>query len=172
VVVTEAYAKVQQAQAALAKLLHPATASAIAAAQAQVQSAQAELDLLKAGARPQEIDAAAAAVAEAEATLRRAEADLATTQLRAPFSGTVTTLSANLGEMVQSGQVVVVLADLSHMQVETTDLSERDVVRVKVGQPATVFVGGTAGHGLCGRPQRRDSGSRDASGGRSHCDWR
>ena len=80
------------------------------------------------------------AVTEAEATLRRAEADLATTRLRAPFAGTVTALEANLGEMVQAGQVVVVLADLSRMQVETTDLSERDVVHVQVGQPAVVFV--------------------------------
>jgi HlyD family secretion protein len=140
VIVTEARASVQQAQAALDRLQHPATAGAIAAAQAQVQSAQAELDLLKAGAREEEIAAAAATVAEAEATLRRAEADLATSELRAPFSGTVTALNVNLGEMVQVGQVAVVLADLSHMQVETTDLSERDVVRVSVGQPATVFV--------------------------------
>jgi HlyD family secretion protein len=140
VAVTEAKANVQQAQAALEQLQQPATASEIAAAQAQVQSAQAELDLLKAGARDEEIAAAEAAVAEAEATLRRAEADLATSQLRAPFSGTVTALNVNLGEMVQIGDVVVVLGDLSHMQVETTDLSERDVVRVSVGQPATVFV--------------------------------
>jgi HlyD family secretion protein len=140
VIVTEARASVQQAQAALDRLQHPATDGAIAAAQAQVQSAQAELDLLKAGARDEEIAAAAATVAEAEATLRRAEADLTTSQLIAPFSGTVTALNVNLGEMVQAGQVAVVLADLSHMQVETTDLSERDVVRVTVGQPATVFV--------------------------------
>ena len=32
-----------------------------------------------------------------------ARAALATTQMRAPFSGTVTTLKANLGEMVQPG---------------------------------------------------------------------
>lgn len=140
VVVTEARAKVQQAQAALDQLLHPATASEIAAAQAQVQSAQAELDLLKAGARDEAVAAAAAAVAEAEATLKRAEADLATSYLVAPFSGTVTAVEVNPGEMVQPGQVVLVLADLSQMQVETTDLSERDVVHVSVGQPATVFI--------------------------------
>jgi HlyD family secretion protein len=140
VAVTAAWANVQQAQAALEQLLDPATESEIAAAEAQVQSAQAELDLLKAGAREEEIAAAAAAVAEAEATLRHAEADLATSQLRAPFAGVVTALHVDLGEMVQAGQVVVVLADLSQMQVETTDLSERDVVHVAAGQPALVFV--------------------------------
>jgi HlyD family secretion protein len=42
--------------------------------------------------------------------------------------------------MVQPGQVIVTLADLAHLQVETTDLSERDVPRVAVGRPATVIV--------------------------------
>ena len=140
VAVTAAWANVQQAQAVLERLLDPATASEIAAAQAQVQSAQAELDLLKAGAREEAIDAAVATVAEAGATLRRAEADLATAQLHAPFAATVVAVNANLGEMVQPGQTVIVLADLSHMQVETTDLGERDVVRVTEGQPARVFV--------------------------------
>ena len=34
----------------------------------------------------------------------------------------------------------VTLADLSHLQVETTDLSERDVTEVQAGQGATVYV--------------------------------
>lgn len=139
-VVAAAQAQVQHAQAALDQLLHPATTSQIGEAEAQVQSAQAEVDLLLAGAREETIDAAAAVVAEAAATLRRAEADLDATHLTAPFAGTVTTLNTSLGEMVQPGQVVLVLADLDRLQVETTDLSERDVVRVAVGQPATVFV--------------------------------
>jgi HlyD family secretion protein len=32
------------------------------------------------------------------------------------------------------------LGDLSTYQVETTDLSERDVTRVQIGQPANVFI--------------------------------
>jgi macrolide-specific efflux system membrane fusion protein len=32
------------------------------------------------------------------------------------------------------------LADLSHLQVETTDLSERNVPQVSVGQRANVFI--------------------------------
>lgn len=138
--VAVAWANVQQAQAALDRLLHPATASRIAEAEAQVQNAQAELDLLKAGTRAETVAAAAAAVAEAEATLQRAEADLAGSQLVAPFAGTVTSLDVNPGERVQNGQPVMTLADLSHMQVETTDLSERDVVRVAVGRPVVVYV--------------------------------
>jgi multidrug resistance efflux pump len=135
-----ASANLQSAQAAHDRLLHPATESQIAEAEAQVQSAQAELDLLTAGARSEAVAAATAAVAEAEATLQQAEADLAGSQLAAPFAGTITSLDINPGEMVQSGQLVMTLADLSRMQVETTDLSERDVVRVAVDQPVTVFI--------------------------------
>ncbi len=42
--------------------------------------------------------------------------------------------------MASPGQPLLTLADLDHLQVETTDLSERDVARVKVGQPVVVFV--------------------------------
>jgi HlyD family secretion protein len=139
-VVAAAWANVQQAQATLQRLLHPATASQIAEAQAQVESAQAGLDLLGAGARKETLDAALAAVTEAAAALRRSETDLAGVQLTAPFTGTVTALGVSPGEVVQAGEVVLTLADLSYMQVETTDLSERDVVRVVAGQPAVVLV--------------------------------
>ena len=135
-----AWAKVQQATAALEQLRHPTTAGQVAEAEAQVQSAQAEPDLLTAGPRREAVAAAAAVVAEAEATLQRAEAELAQTQLVAPFAGTVTAVNVSSGEMVQPGQSVVTLADLGQMQVETTDLSERDVVRVAVGQPVIVRV--------------------------------
>jgi DNA-directed RNA polymerase subunit H (RpoH/RPB5) len=38
------------------------------------------------------------------------------------------------------GQVVIVLGDLSTFRAETTDLSERDIPRVQIGQPAIVFI--------------------------------
>ncbi|MEZ4770921.1 MAG: HlyD family efflux transporter periplasmic adaptor subunit [Caldilineales bacterium] len=138
--VAAARAQVQQAQAALDKLRAPASPGQIAEAEAQVHSAQADLDLLAAGAREQDITAAAASVAEAEAALSLAKSNLASTELRAPFAGTITDLAVGQGEMVGPGQTVVTLADLNSLQVETTDLSERDVARVAVGQPVNVYV--------------------------------
>lgn len=139
--VASAQAQVQQAQAALNRLLNPASSSQIAEAEAQVRSAQAEMDLISAAARPEAITAAEATVAEATAQLQRAEADLANTHLLAPFAGTVAALDVNLGEMVVTGQTALTLADLSRLQVETSDLSERQVVAVRVGQPVRVRVG-------------------------------
>lgn len=138
--VAAARAQVQQAQAALDRLLSKATAGQVAEAEAQVQSVQAELDLLSAGARAQDVAAAEAAVTEATAALTLAQSNLANLTLRAPFAGTVTDLQISPGEMVLPGATVLTLADLNALQVETTDLSERDVARVTVGQPVTVLV--------------------------------
>ena len=38
------------------------------------------------------------------------------------------------------GQVLVVINDVKHLHVETTELSERDVPKIKVGQIATVLI--------------------------------
>lgn len=127
-------------QLTLDRLLTPATASQLAEAQAVVRSAQADLDLLSAEVRPSAIAAAEAGIAQANAGVQAAQTALSNTALTAPFAGTVTSLAIALGEMALPGQPVLTLADLSRLQVETTDLSERDLGRVAVGTPVTVFV--------------------------------
>ena len=135
-----AQARIQQAAAALDRVQAPATAAQLAEAEAQVRAAQAQRDALTAGAGNEAIAVAAGAVAEARAAMVRAENLLARYQLSAPFTGTVTAVAVTAGEMVQPGAPVLTLADLAHLQVETTDLSERDVVFVRVGQAARVLV--------------------------------
>jgi multidrug resistance efflux pump len=110
------------------------------AAWANVESAQAQVSLLLAGAADEEISAAEAVVVQAEAALQMARIALEVATLRAPFAGTIASLEVSVGETVMPGQPALTLADLSHLQVETTDLSERDVDRVAVGQQATVYV--------------------------------
>jgi len=117
-----------------------AARAGVRAAAAQQDLAQAELDTLKAGATAEEVTAAEAKVSQAEAALRAALAALDQAVLRAPFAGTVTLVEISPGETVSPGQAVLTLADLSRLQVETTDLSELDVGRVAKGQPVTVFV--------------------------------
>jgi len=123
-----------------AKVQMRAAQAAIQAAVAQRDFYQAQLDLLQAGVSPEEIAAAQAQVAQAEATLQAARAALNQAALRAPFPGTVAALDVAPGETVLPGQVVLELANLDRLQVETTDLSEQDVDQVQVGQQATVFV--------------------------------
>jgi multidrug efflux pump subunit AcrA (membrane-fusion protein) len=117
-----------------------AAQAAVWTAAAQRDAAQAQLDMLQAGATVEEIAAAEATVAQAEAALQAARAMLDQATLRAPFAGAVIVLEVSPGETVMPGQAVLTLADLSHLQVQTTDLSERDVVQVAVGRQATVYV--------------------------------
>jgi len=81
-----------------------------------------------------------ARVQQAQAALEVAQATLAQTTLVAPYDATVASIDVVPGEYVQQNQVVVTLATLNTMQIETTDLSERDIPKVKIGAPANVFI--------------------------------
>jgi multidrug resistance efflux pump len=109
-------------------------------AQAQTGQAKAQLDQLLAGPAAEAIAVAEAQVQQAKAALQAVQVALDQATLRAPFAGTVAALEVSAGETVLPGQTALTLADLGHLQVETTDLSERDVDEVAVGQQATVYV--------------------------------
>nr|HID13658.1 HlyD family secretion protein [Anaerolineae bacterium] len=87
-----------------------------------------------------EVASAEAAVAQAEAALEAARAALAETELRAPFAATVADVTLEVGEIVAPGLPVAIVADFSAWRVETDDLSEVDVVRVRAGQTVEVSV--------------------------------
>jgi multidrug resistance efflux pump len=136
---------VQIAEAALAEAQTGETDVAVAEAQLQIAQgqlvqAQAERDQLLAGVTAGELAMLAAQVDQAAAALELAEAALAESTLVAPFAGTVAALESSPGETVMPGQVVLTLADLDRLRVETNDLSERDVDQVVVGAPALVYV--------------------------------
>ena len=65
--------------------------------------------------------------------LAAAQAALADLELAAPFAGVVSELHINPSEWVSPGQPVLLIADLAHLQVETTDLGEIDVAQIVVG---------------------------------------
>lgn len=84
-------------------------------------------------------------VAEQELEMTRrsldtAHAELAQTELIAPFSATVVSVEVQPGEYVRHGQVVIVLAKLDKLKIETVDLSELNIAAVDIGQTATVHV--------------------------------
>lgn len=83
---------------------------------------------------------AQAKASKAQAALEVAQASLSQATLTAPFDGIVASIDVILGELVQVDQIVVTLASLDNLQIETTDLSERDIARVKVGQSVSVYV--------------------------------
>ncbi|NJN80240.1 MAG: HlyD family efflux transporter periplasmic adaptor subunit [Anaerolineales bacterium] len=83
----------------------------------------------------------ALAVAEqSKAVWDSAQARFAQSILTAPFNGIVASIDVKLGELVQLNQVVLTLATLDNLQITTTDLSERDIARVKIGQAVHVYI--------------------------------
>jgi len=79
--------------------------------------------------------------------LQQARNDLAVAQNRldqsrliAPISGVITQVNVVSGEYATPGKILIVISEVDQLQVKTTDLSERDVVKVQVGVPATISI--------------------------------
>jgi len=106
----------------------------------QLILAKNDYDKLQVGPDPALVSAAEERIRNAQAQLAASQAALADLELRAPFAGTVGKVNIYSGEWILPGESILTLANLDHLQVKTTDLSERDVPSVKIGQPVTVFV--------------------------------
>ena len=73
-----------------------------------------------------------------EAQLNAAEAKVAAFSITAPFDGVVADLKAKAGNSINPQEVAVTVADFSNWLVETTDLTEIDVVKLAEDQPVSV----------------------------------
>ena len=104
-----------------------------------------KLDLVKAGARADDVAAAQAGVDAAQASLEQAQSTLTDTELRAPFAGVVAFLDASVGEPAVLGNVVARVGGQGEWEIETTDLTELNVVNVHEGTGATVTLERAAG---------------------------
>jgi len=89
---------------------------------------------------PEVREIAHARVQQAQAALEVAQATLAQTALVAPHDATVASVNVLPGEFVQQNQVVLTLATLNTLQIETIDLSERDITKVKISDPANIRI--------------------------------
>lgn len=135
--IASAAASVRQAQVAL-ETAKNAMPSDIAVVAAQVAQAQAQLDEIKSGARAEDIAAAEADVAAATAAVQQALVGLRNTELRAPFAGVIATLNVTEGEQVSPSVPVIQLADDSAWEIETSDLTELDIVGITEGRNVTL----------------------------------
>jgi RND family efflux transporter MFP subunit len=110
-------------------------------AEAKVVTVQTQLTYLKrTGTSQERLDAAQANIDSAQAAVDIAKAQLAQAVLTAPLDGTITSVNISPAEFANPGQIVIVMGDLSHFRIETTDMSEKDVPALKIGQSATVFI--------------------------------
>ncbi len=109
--------------------------------QARSALAQAEADyaLIKAGPRAEAIDQARARKASAQAGLALARQQLAETELFCPFDGVVLSTSAEPGRYLNPGSTVLTVGDIQGVWLRAF-VTETDLGRIKLGQPASVSV--------------------------------
>ncbi|CNL00708.1 efflux RND transporter periplasmic adaptor subunit [Yersinia proxima] len=113
---------------------------------ADFDSAKATLDSTQA-----EIDALDAQIAQAEIAVSTAKLNLGYTKITSPISGTVVAIPVEEGQTVnavQSAPTIIKVAQLDTMTVEA-QISEADVVKVKVGMPVFFTI--------LGEPEKRFS---------------
>ncbi len=129
-----AKAELESAQASL-KSLEANRASAVAsieAARSNINSGQ------------ERVNVAQSNIEGAEANLKEARKNLARTRIVAPVSGVVSKLNLKKGERVvgtsqMSGTEILRIANMASMEVQV-DVSENDIIRVALGDTATIEV--------------------------------
>jgi len=110
-------------------------------ASAALQEAQWYLAALKGETVPSDASGAKLAqLQQAKADVTAAQNRLDQLQLVAPISGIVAEVNVIAGEFVSPGKILVIISDTDQLQVKTTDLSERDIINVSIGDPATITV--------------------------------
>jgi HlyD family secretion protein len=133
-------------------------AAAVAAAKRRVEASRGAVTMAKANlsnpairvagaeAVRRQIAQQEAEVASANAGIQQAQAQLAEAQANrkdlivlAPFDGTVTTRSAEPGEVVTAGTAIVTLLDLSKVYLRGF-IPEGEIGKVKLEQPARVYL--------------------------------
>jgi multidrug resistance efflux pump len=111
--------------------------AALNAAIAAEAEAKYQYDQSKDGANKDQLALAEARLENAKAQVAAAEANLSSYVLIAPFDGVVADVAAEVGEQVTAESRVVSVINASAWLIETTDITELEVVNVAVGQKVT-----------------------------------
>jgi len=124
--------------------------AALDSAIAAEAEAKYQYQLSSEGANTDQLDLAQARLDNAKAQVAAAEAVLDNYQLVAPFDGTVAEVNVEIGEQVGSETRAVSVVDISFWMVETTDITELEVVKLSVGQKVTFTADALPGKEMTG----------------------
>jgi membrane fusion protein, multidrug efflux system len=86
----------------------------------------------------------------AVAALRAAERQVSDSHIKAPIPGIVATRRVEVGEMVGPGMEIANIVDISSLKVKLS-VAEEDIVRLRVGQQATLSIDSRPGDSFTGR---------------------
>jgi len=102
-------------------------------ADVQYQSAQESYELVIEGAAEEDIKSVEAQVRQTKSALDMAKYQLKNTQITAPISGKVTSITVSSGEMVSPSVPLLSIIDVSRIFVKV-GISEKDISKIKEGQ--------------------------------------
>jgi len=116
-------------------------------AQANVVTAQQALQQAKAGPKTSDIDAARLRLEQAELSLQQSQISLeqaknhlSDARLLAPSKGTILTVEVSPGALAGAGTPIITMLDAEQLQFHTSNLSERDLTQIEMGQPVEIVL--------------------------------
>jgi len=137
---------------------------AVVLEESRLADAQRQVDSLVDGIDPDDLAQSQQRIQAAEAGVAAAEAALDHLELKAPFAGTLVELDLAPGEKVIANQRVAQVADLSQLHVETTDLTENEVVDIIIGQQVIITPDALPDLELAGVVESISDGYQEKSG--------
>jgi HlyD family secretion protein len=135
----------QQAASAVNAARHRASAAESALGAATATNANAPIHEQQAVAVGAQISQQGSAVSAAMAELAQARASLKDLTIRAPFNGTILVRTAEPGEVLAAGTPVVSMLNLQKVYLRGF-IPEGEIGKVKVGQPARIFLDSDPSH--------------------------
>lgn len=134
-------AKVSSARSSISTLLSNinSTKSKILSDRNVLVASQKSLEQIRVGTSAEKIKSLEAVVNQARASLVSAQSANAKNFLVSPFSGTVTKVDANVGEISSPNSPVVTVMSDNNLELKIK-LSEIDLVKVKLGNDAKVYL--------------------------------
>lgn len=109
-------------------------------AKAQLDDAQTEYDRLKNGPDPEKLAIAQARLDNANAQVAAAQYAVDNYEIKAPFTGVIADINIAVGQQVSPSAWAFAVIDPSKWYVDTSDLTEYDIVNVNIGDTVTVTV--------------------------------
>lgn len=137
-----AVAQQEAAEANLALFLAGAQEEQIRISEIAIERAQQEVTTAELAIQQAEVQLTNAqnSVAEAEAALATAESALSRTRLIAPRDGQIASQTAKIGQVINPGIPIIIMGDFSGWQVETTDLTELNIVSIATGYAVEIEI--------------------------------
>ncbi|BCY18503.1 MAG: HlyD family efflux transporter periplasmic adaptor subunit [Chloroflexi bacterium] len=123
-------------------------------AKANYEKAQKDWELVKNGPNKNDLDLAQERVDNALVQLEAAKTGLEDLELKSTIDGTVVSSNLKTGQISTIGASSVVVADLSEFQIESNDLTELNIYRVKEGDAVNITFDGIPGLTLPGKIER------------------